>query len=58
MTLNEAITRNTRHSCTLSIKNSEIEILIGCSEGEKQLILEAHNNSEYMKGILIQRDAE
>ncbi len=36
-------------------KDSEIKILIGCSEDEKQLILETHNNSEYMKGILIRR---
>lgn len=36
-------------------KDSEIKILIGCSEDEKRLILETHNNSEYMKGILIRR---
>ena len=37
-------------------KDSEIKILIGCSEDEKQLVLEVHNNSEYMKGILKRRD--
>jgi len=44
--------------CTVDLmkKDSEIKILIGCSEDEKQLVLEAHNNSEYMKGILIRRD--
>ena len=44
--------------CTVDLlkKDSEIKILIGCSEDEKQLILEAHNNSVYMKGILIRRD--
>jgi len=46
--------------CTVDLvkKDSEIKILIGCSEDEKQLVLEAHNNSDYMKGILIRRDAE
>jgi len=33
-----------------------LKILIGCGEDEKQLVLGAHNNSEYMKGILIRRD--
>jgi inorganic pyrophosphatase len=43
--------------CTVDLmkKDSEVKILIGCNEDEKQLVLEAHNNSEYMKGILIQR---
>ena len=46
--------------CTVDLmkKDSEIKILIGCGEDEKQLVLDAHNNSEYMKGILIRRDAE
>ena len=46
--------------CTVDLmkKDSEIKILIGCNEEEKQLVLEAHNNSMYMKGILIRRDAE
>jgi len=46
--------------CTVDLmkKDSEIKILIGCSEDEKQLVLDAHNNSEYMKGILIRRDTE
>jgi inorganic pyrophosphatase len=45
--------------CTVDLmkKDSEIKILIGCNEDEKQLVLEAHNNSEYMKGILIRRNA-
>ncbi len=37
-------------------KDSEIKILIGCSEGEKQLVLATHNESEYMKGIMIRRE--
>ena len=46
--------------CTVDLfkKDSEIKILIGCNEDEKQLVFEAHNNSEYMKGIMIRRGAE
>ena len=36
-------------------RDSEIKILIGCTEKEKEIICEFHNNSEYMKGILIRR---
>ena len=38
----------------LGKKDSEIKILAGCSEDEKQLVLAAHNG-EYQKGILIRR---
>ena len=43
--------------CTVDLlkKDSEIKILIGCSEEEKQLVFAAHNG-EYMKGILIRRN--
>lgn len=43
--------------CTVDLmkKDSEIKILIGCTEDEKQLVLGVHNNSEFMKGILIRR---
>jgi inorganic pyrophosphatase len=43
--------------CTVDLlkKDSEIKVLIGCNEEEKQLILEMLNNSVYMKGILIRR---
>ena len=43
--------------CTVDLgkKDSEIKLLIGCNEDEKQLILASHNG-EYMKGILIRRD--
>ena len=46
--------------CTVDLlkKDSEIKILIGCSEDEKQLVLATHNDSEYMKGIMIRRGAE
>ena len=44
--------------CTVDLlkKDSEIKILIGCTEDEKRLILDTHNNSEHMKGILIRRN--
>ena len=35
--------------------DSEIKLLIGCTEEEKQIVLEKHNDSQYMKGILIRR---
>ena len=36
-------------------KDSEIKILIGCSEEEKDIVYKAHNETHYMKGILILR---
>jgi inorganic pyrophosphatase len=36
-------------------KDSEIKILLGCTEIEKEKIYNLHNNSQYMKGILIRR---
>ena len=36
-------------------KDSEIKILIGCTPAEKKLILEFHNQGEYMKGLLLER---
>lgn len=44
--------------CTVDLlkKDSEIKILIGCSDEEKHLALATHNDSEYMKGMLISRD--
>ena len=43
--------------CTVDLlkRDSEIKLLIGCTDAEKELILEFHNDSEYMKGILIER---
>ena len=37
-------------------KDSEIKILIGCTEEEKQLIYQTHNETPYMKGLLIRRN--
>lgn len=36
-------------------KDSEIKILIGCTNFEKEIIYKFHNDSECMKGILISR---
>lgn len=36
-------------------RDSEIKILIGCTEEEKQIIYQTHNETENMKGILIRR---
>ena len=43
--------------CTVDLlkRDSEIKILIGCNEEEKQLAIP---NNEYMKGILIRRETE
>ncbi|MBN2075916.1 MAG: hypothetical protein JW762_10230 [Dehalococcoidales bacterium] len=43
--------------CTVDLmkRDSEIKMLIGCTPEEKQTILAFHNESEYMKGILIER---
>ncbi|MBU5332868.1 inorganic pyrophosphatase [Anaerocolumna aminovalerica] len=43
--------------CTIDLikLDSEIKILLGCTEYEKKMIYEFHNNSKYMKGIMIKR---
>lgn len=44
--------------CIVDLMNrdSEIKILIGCTEEEKTIVYNTHNESEYMKGILIRRE--
>ena len=43
--------------CTVDLmkKDSEIKLLIGCTEKEINTVYEVHNNSEFMKGLLIRR---
>lgn len=43
--------------CTVDLmkKDSEIKLLLGCTEEEMQIAYDFHNNSQYMKGILIKR---
>jgi inorganic pyrophosphatase len=46
--------------CTVDLvkKDSEIKLLIGCTNEEKQIIYDFHSQGPYMKGILIPRDQE
>lgn len=37
-------------------RDSEIKILLGCTEEEKEIIYRVHNETQYMKGIMIRRD--
>lgn len=43
--------------CTVDYlkRDSEIKILIGCTEEEKLSVYRAHNETQYMKGIMIRR---
>lgn len=43
--------------CTVDLmkRDSEIKILIGCTEEEKKIVYQTHNESQYMKGVLIRR---
>ena len=43
--------------CTVDLlkKDSEIKILIGCTEEEKNIVYETHNESQFMKGGLVRR---
>ncbi len=43
--------------CTVDLmkNDSEIKILIGCTEEEKAIVYKTHNETEFMKGILIRR---
>ena len=36
-------------------RDSEIKILIGCTEEEKLEVYKTHNETQYMKGIMIRR---
>lgn len=40
----------------LAKRESEIKILIGCTEEEKDIIYKFHNRTEHMKGILLRRN--
>ena len=43
--------------CTIDLikKDSEIKLLLNCTEKEKDSIMEFHNNNPYMKGVLVRR---
>jgi len=44
--------------CTVDLmkRDSEIKILIGCTEEEKRAVMRVHNETEWMKGILVTRE--
>lgn len=39
-------------------RDSEIKVLIGCTEEEKRTVRETHNRTDFMKGILIRRNRD
>ena len=39
----------------LQKNDSEIKILIGCTEEEKTIVYKTHNETRFMKGVLIRR---
>lgn len=43
--------------CTVDImkKDSEVKLLIGCTQEEIRIVYDFHNDTEFMKGILITR---
>lgn len=42
----------------LAKRETEIKLLIGCTDDEKEIVYRFHNQTELMKGILICRDTE
>ena len=40
----------------LTKRDSEIKILIGCTAEEETMVFHVHNETEFMKGILIKRE--
>lgn len=46
--------------CTVDLmkRDSEIKLLLGCTQEEKRAVLALHNDSQYMKGILICREED
>ena len=46
--------------CTIDLmkRDSEIKILIGCTEDEKETVHKFHNHLELISGVLIRRDEQ
>lgn len=44
--------------CIIDLKkrDSEIKLLLGCTEQEKQEVFRVHNETEFMKGIILRRE--
>lgn len=45
--------------CTVDTlkRDAEVKLLVGCTEQEKAIVLDFHNDSEYMAAILVRRKA-
>ncbi len=43
--------------CTVDLvkRDTEVKVLIGCTETEKDIVLRFHNDSRYMKGVMLRR---
>ncbi|MBQ7919689.1 MAG: inorganic pyrophosphatase [Lachnospiraceae bacterium] len=43
--------------CTVDLmkRDSEIKILIGCTDEEMDIVYATHNETQYMKGVLVRR---
>ena len=46
--------RREKDRCQMK-RDSEIKILVGCTEEEKLEVYKTHNETQYMKGVLIRR---
>lgn len=46
--------------CTVDLmkRDSEIKLLVGCTEDEMQTVLRFHNSTDHMKGLLIPREEQ
>jgi GNAT superfamily N-acetyltransferase len=46
--------------CTVDLlkRDSEIKLVIGCTEAEKEIAMRFHNDSDYMKGVIIRRGTQ
>jgi len=44
--------------CTVDLvkRDSEIKLLLGCEERDKEVIMRFHNDKEFMKGVMIRRE--
>ena len=43
--------------CTIDLvkRDSEIKILLACTDEEKEFVMQSHNETEFMKGLLFSR---
>jgi len=45
--------------CTVDLlkRDTEVKLLLGCSEAEQAMVCDFHNSGEYMAAILVRREA-